>query len=206
MKLKDPKSPYLDFQKLKVALGDDSHPRRSIGLMVKRGEITRIKKGLYVWGEKSNQPFSREVLSNLIYGPSYVSLEYALFFHGLIPERVEVITAVATKKKKEFETPVGLFTYEHLNIEAYPWGISLVEIDQGITCMIASPEKALLDTISLRIKSGVEVSDLKNFLFHDLRIDPGQFSELDSKKLIDLSSQYKNKSIKVFAQYIKLRG
>jgi len=58
----------------------------------------------------------------------------------------------------------------------------------------------------LRIKSGVEVSDLKNILFHDLRIDPGQFSELDSKKLIDLSSQYKNKSIKVFAHYMKLRG
>lgn len=203
MKIKEPKVPYLDYQKLKAALGDDSHERRSIGLLVKKGAITRVKKGLYLWGEKA---YSREVLSNLIFGPSYVSLEYALFYHGLTPERVEVVTAVTTKKKKEFETPVGLFTYEHLNAEVYPWGQTLIQTENGFTAMMASPEKAILDTIALRMKKDIEASDFENILFSDLRVDEDLFSKLDRDKLLSLCEYYKNKSIKSFSHFLKLRG
>lgn len=197
---------YFDYQRLKSALQDDSHERRTIGQLVKRKELTRVKKGLYIWGEKLNVIYSREILANLIYGPSYVSLEYALSFHGLIPERVEVITSVTTKRKKEFETPVGLFSYEHLYIDAFPWGQSLIKFHDGYTAMMATPEKALLDTVSLRIKSTLEISDVENLLFADLRIDESNFNRLNRSKLLELATYYKSSNVKIFTHYLKLRG
>ncbi|MGD0626568.1 MAG: hypothetical protein ABSB32_17880 [Thermodesulfobacteriota bacterium] len=63
--------------------------------MLRRKDIIRVKKGLYIFGETyARRPFSREVLANVIYGPSYVSLDYALHYHGLIPERVEAVISI----------------------------------------------------------------------------------------------------------------
>jgi hypothetical protein len=63
--------------------------------LLRRKDIIRVKKGLYIFGETyARRPFSREVLANVIYGPSYVSLDYALHYHGLIPERVEAVISI----------------------------------------------------------------------------------------------------------------
>jgi hypothetical protein len=62
-------------------------------------------------------------IANPLYGPSYISLEYALSYYGLIPERVESITSVTTKRSKKFITPLGSFSYEHIPLKAYPIGI-----------------------------------------------------------------------------------
>jgi predicted transcriptional regulator of viral defense system len=74
-----------DYQILQDALADYSRPRDKIRNLIKKKEIIRVKKGLYVLGDgHRKRPYSRELLANLIYGPSYVSLEYALSYHGLI--------------------------------------------------------------------------------------------------------------------------
>lgn len=200
------KLPYFDYQKLKSALGDDSHERRTISLLIKKGLITRVKKGLYTWGESLSIPYSKEVLANLIYGPSYVSLEYALSYHGLIPERVEMITSVTTKRKKEFSTPVGFFSYEHLYPEAFPWGQTLVVVQNNITALMATPEKALLDLISLRIKEDVSASRFEDLLIDDLRIDEEEFSKLDRDKILELAMFYRSISVKNLSQFIKKRS
>jgi predicted transcriptional regulator of viral defense system len=99
-----------DYQVLMDVLRDYEHPRDKITAMLRQGVIIRVKKGIYVFGEKySRGPFSREVLANMIYGPSYVSLDYALHYHGLIPERVEAVTSVTSGRGRRFSTPVGLF-------------------------------------------------------------------------------------------------
>jgi len=72
-----------------------TRPRDKISDLLKKGTIIRVKKGLYVFGEDNRKkPYSKEILANLIYGPSYISLDYALQYHGLIPERVEAVTSV----------------------------------------------------------------------------------------------------------------
>lgn len=200
------KVPYFDYQKLKVALSGDTHERRTISTLVNKGYLTRVKKGLYTWGEKVNVPFSKEVLANLIYGPSYVSLEYALSYYNLIPERVEVMTSVTSKRKKEFKTPLGLFTYEHLYPDAFPWGQTLIKVQYNITAMMATPEKALLDYIALRVKGDIPASDFTEFLHLDLRIDEDDFENLDRSKMLELAALYRNGSIKSFIQYLKMRG
>ena len=83
-----------------------------------------MKKGLYIFGEEyRRKPYSREILANLIYGPSYISLDYALQHYGLIPERVEAITSVARGRSRKFSTPIGLFTYRMIPLNAFRIGM-----------------------------------------------------------------------------------
>lgn len=75
-----------DYQALLQALKDYAYPRDKITDLLAKGVIVRVKKGLYVFGDAyRTRPYSREILANLIYGPSCVSLEYALHYHGLTP-------------------------------------------------------------------------------------------------------------------------
>ena len=92
------------------------------------------------------QPLSSEYLANLIYGPSYVSLEYVLAYHGLIPERVETVTSVTTRRSRDFSTPIGDFSFRMLTKGRYECGADLVEAD-GVSFLIATPEKAISDRI-----------------------------------------------------------
>ena len=81
-----------DYQALMAALPEYANPRDKVTVLLRRGDIIRVKKGFYVFGDElRRRPYSRELLANLIYGPSFVSLDSALSFHGLIPERVEVV-------------------------------------------------------------------------------------------------------------------
>ena len=64
----------LDYQQLVHCLEDYANPRAKIGAMLKAGDIVRVKKGLYVFGKDfRRRPWSREILANLIYGPSCVA-------------------------------------------------------------------------------------------------------------------------------------
>jgi len=75
-----------DYQVLQAGLKEYRKPRDKVSALLAAGEIVRVKKGLYLFGETHRRrPFSAELLANLIYGPSCVSLDYALAFHGLIP-------------------------------------------------------------------------------------------------------------------------
>lgn len=112
-----------DYQQLTACLGHLSKPRDKIHKLLAKGDIVRIRKGLYAFGrEYRREPLSREVLANLIYGPSYISLEYALSYHGLIPERVSTVTSVALGRSRKFDTPVGTFTYQSLSLPCYAVG------------------------------------------------------------------------------------
>src|SRR5208337_4775007 len=85
----------LDYLAIMNALSGYKQPRDKLTKLLANGDLIRIKKGIYVLGEIwRNGPFSKEILANLIYGPSYVSLEYALSWHRLIPERVDMVTSV----------------------------------------------------------------------------------------------------------------
>jgi predicted transcriptional regulator of viral defense system len=82
-----------DYQVLLDTLSGYRKPRDKITRLLAAGAIVRIKKGLYCFGDPfRKEPISREHLANLIYGPSYISIDYALSYYGLIPERVETIT------------------------------------------------------------------------------------------------------------------
>lgn len=194
----------IDYPFLLQLLNEYANPRAKITWLLKNKVLLRVKKGLYVFGpDYARGPYSLEVLANLIYGPSYISMEYALSFHGLIPERVELVTSVTPKRDKEFTTPVGCFKYRYLHPSAYCVGISHQMIDEKRKVMIATPEKALADLIVLSKKkinlSGA--SDIKTLLYDDLRIDGA--TTFDTKLFGKIATAYQNADITELSRWIR---
>src|SRR5680860_543416 len=78
-----------DYLALLRSLQDYAYPRDKITTMLRWGDIVRVKKGIYVFGDAhARRPYSREILANMIYGPSYVSLDSALQYHALWDQAV----------------------------------------------------------------------------------------------------------------------
>src|SRR3990167_5392690 len=84
------KANELDYQFVMDCLKDYASPRAKLSRLIDEGALIRVKKGLYLLGpEFQHHPYCLELIANLIYGPSYVSLERALYIYGMIPEHVE---------------------------------------------------------------------------------------------------------------------
>lgn len=116
----------------------------------KKGYLKKLKQGYYYFPHQElNQDFLFYT-ANKIYSPSYVSLEMALKYYGLIPEEIFQITSVSTRKTISFETPVGNFSYRHIKPSFY-WGYNLIDF-AGQKILLADPEKAVLDYLYLNTK------------------------------------------------------
>lgn len=167
-------------------LNNYKNPRDKLAHMVKKKECIPVIQGLY----ETNPTTPGYRLANTICSPSYLSFEFALSYHGLIPEAVYNFTSATfeKKKKKEFKTPFGTFTYRDVPSAAYPYGIECVS-ENGYTFQIASPEKALCD--ELYIQSPVTSQrELKELLFDGLRIDGELFCKLNMDDILFLNSKY----------------
>ena len=198
--LKLPKYPF-DYIYLLDKVKEYSRPRDKISYMVKKGEIIRIKKGLYIVSPKFGGSINYPILANLLYGPSYISLDYSLSYYGLIPERVAEITSITNKRNKNFITPVGNFSYKYLNSNAFSIGVTLNKSGKT-SFFIASKEKALCDKIAL-IKNIESDSDVHTYLEEDLRIDLDELEKLDIDILSLIKEQYHNKSVSNFVDWYK---
>jgi hypothetical protein len=194
-----------DYQALMGALANYAHPRDKVTAMLARGDIIRVKKGLYIFGEKwRRRPYSREILANLLYGPSCVSLDYALHYHGLIPERVEAVTSVTPKRARQFTTCLGLFLYSNVPEPGFAVGLGRVELDGGRAFLIATPEKALAD--KLRAVRGLNLRTQKDclaWLVEVLRIDETALRAMDAGLLEELSGLYRSPRILVLAKLVR---
>jgi predicted transcriptional regulator of viral defense system len=193
-----------DYQVLLDALAGYRKPRDRITRLLASGAIVRLKKGLYCFGEAfRKEPLSREYLANLIYGPSYVSLEYALSHHGLIPERVETVTSVTTRRSRDFDTPFGTFSYRMLKGSRYAVG-AILETAAKTPFLVASPEKALADKVWTDKRfSGLRLSDYDAYLYDDLRIDREALIRFDYSRLQVIATAYDSAKINNLIRYLK---
>ena len=123
--------------------------------------------------------YLKKIIANNLYAPPYISYEYALSYHALIPERVEEISSATTKNAKRFSNKYGLFTFKHIDKKLFALGVNIVSSKQG-NFMIASPEKALCDKIytakGLCIRSK---KTMLEYLLYDLRIDMDELDVFD---------------------------
>ncbi|MFY7668100.1 MAG: type IV toxin-antitoxin system AbiEi family antitoxin domain-containing protein [Crocinitomicaceae bacterium] len=163
------------------ALATYSRPNDKISEMIKSGELVSLRRGLYVPGPELDLPIPESfVIANHLRGPSYVSLESALSYWDLIPERVYETSSVTTKTTKTYQTSLGRYSFQHLTTPYYSFGIRSVRLTELQTALIASPEKAVCDKIVLT--AGVilrSISQTMDFLMEDLRIDEEQLQTLD---------------------------
>jgi len=195
----------LDYVYLTSLFKNYSSPKGKIKYLLKRGDLIRVKKGLYVLSKDYGKPFSKFVLSNLIYGPSYVSAESSLSYHGLIPERVEAMTAVCIEKKKGFETPVGTFIYYFSALRDYPIGLKREMVDDKRAFLIASPEKALYDLLRYRKGLTAKVSILETI--EHLRLSEDSLHLFNLEILEKLKQEGSRRKIaEAILEYLAIRG
>jgi len=194
-----------DYLTLIDALKGLAYPRNRINDLLRQGIILRVKKGLYVFGDRQRRhPYSKELLANLVYGPSYVSLDYALAYYGLIPERVEALTSVTPIRSRRFATPVGLFIYRQIPARAYEEGMVRVEGEHNQAFLIASPEKALADKIvSVRGARIASIGEMGRFLEEDLRIDAGVIRSLSAERIDEFAGRYRSLRLRRLSGYMR---
>jgi len=164
-------------------LSDYKSPNDKISELLKSKELISIRRGLYITGPKMDlttpEPF---LIANHLRGPSYVSLESALSYWNMIPERAYEISSVTIKTSKLYKTPVGRFSYQQLKIPYYSYGIKNIKYSPKQTMLVASPEKALCDKVVLTPKIYLRsIKQTREFLLEDLRMNSEVLGTLDTK-------------------------
>ncbi len=166
-------------------LKDYQRPNDKISALLKNKSLISLKRGLYIAGPEMDLPTPEPFLiANHLRGPSYVSLESALSYWGMIPERVYEVSSVTIKTSKLYKTPIGRFSYQQLKTPYYSYGIKNIEHSPKQTMLIASPEKAVCDKIVLTPKVHLRsIKQTQAFLMEDLRIDRDVLSTLNTKTM-----------------------
>ncbi len=187
-------SPLISHGQLKDALAAYGNPRMKVSRMLAAGELIPLRRGLYL-RDRTVNPLA---LAPAICGPSYVSFESALAWHGLIPERVEEVVCATLKRPMEFETPVGRYRYRYVPARVFSIGIERVE-DPLLPWLLASPTKALCDCVALdpSIRSQ---KDVRAWL-QAMRID--EIPPLDDEQLIACAANYGRPAVRHFARYFQ---
>jgi len=173
-------------------LSEYGSPKSKLSRMAKSDECFPITKGIY----EMNPHTPAYLLAGSIYGPSYISFEYALSFYGLIPEAVYTVTSATfeKKKKKKFETAFGTFSYRDVPSKAFPLGIRLIQEGEYFY-RIAEPEKALCDQLYTISPVG-NTKELFRLLTESLRIEESELKKLDASKVCAYSAAYHTTNIK----------
>lgn len=186
----------IDFSVLKSMYPDHKSVHNKISELEKSGTLIRLKKGMYVVSPKeSGKLVSVELIANHLYGPSYVSVESALRYYGLIPESVHAIQSMTTKHSRVFLNSLGRFTYTQCTREYFSIGIRQ-EIKDNTSFLIACPEKALCDLIirtpnlNLRFQK-----DILTYLEENLRLDMEAFYQMDKSIFEQCAEMGRKKAI-----------
>lgn len=164
------------------------------------GEIIHLRRGLYCLAPKyQKQKINLYALAEQIYGPSYISLESALSWHGWIPEAVYTITSVSFGKSKEYATPLGAFSYNRVPQRVFYTGVERLTDDAGHVFLMAEPVKALADYVYVHKK---QWSGLKPAA-ESLRIEPEEFESAASEQFDILIENYTSRRVQTFLKGLR---
>jgi hypothetical protein len=193
--------PYIRDQDLQsFFLNEDSRRYDATKYAIRKGYLLVLKRGLYL----INLPYKRRAfdpfeVAQAMYGPSQISLESALSFHGWIPEAVYTTTSATTLRSKEFETPIGLFSFRHVPSRYFYDQVKRIESEESIF-LIAEPWKALADYIYVYKKEWPSIQDL----YLDMRIEIDTLRESNSSSLETLAKNYDSKRVRrVLGNFLK---
>lgn len=193
--------PFFSRNELALWVGGSANRRDALlRRALASGEIERIRRGLY----HLSPPFQQEKpnplsLAQHIYGPSYISLESALSFHGLVPEAVYTVASVSLSRSRVFETPVGRFDFVRVPQRCFYAGVERHELSVGGGhALVASPLKALADYVHVR-----RIDESLDSLIASLRIEVDLKDEVSVESVDELNGNYAGKRIRCFLQQVR---
>ena len=188
----------LPFIQARAVMSLYRHPqamRNQLTRWQKRGLVIRLKRGIYALNKRDRRVnFSRFFLANQLLWPSYVSMESALSYYDLIPETVADVTSVSTKKTSRFTNSIGRFIYQHIKPDAFR-GYRTYKDEAGLECLIAEPEKAVVDFLYLNLrkfKTKAKAVFKESYRFQNIE-------ELKPKKVLFLAGLFNNSRLEAVA-------
>ena len=175
--------------------------KNNLGRWVGKGLLVKLRNGYYSFPEYLGKADYSLYIANRIYRPSYVSLHTALAFYGLIPEAVVQVTSVTSLKTNTFTNPFGEYTYQSVRQDLV-FGYDLKPLGDGLTLLMAGPEKALLDLLYLYPFYRKEED------FRDLRLDEDFLQdEMNMKLFMDYVLKFSSKALEIRARiFLKTYG
>ena len=183
--------PVVSYAQMDIPGEKDQAFRNQLSRWVKRGLISRLRKGLYALnGDDRKISLSRQFIANQLYFPSYVSNEYALSFYGLIPERVADVTSVTPRKTAAFSNEFGTFVYQHVKKDCFN-GYTRIKEENGFNFLIAVPEKAVVDFMYFNLgnfKRGDPSVFTESYRFQN-------FSSLRKDKITGFAKEFRNNKL-----------
>lgn len=172
-----------DIKKL-LRIKSDQYAYVFVGRLVKESVLKRASKGVYYLA--SNRPVDFE-LANFLYKPSYVSLDSALNYYGILVQSPQQIISVTPNLTKKIEAGGRDFVYMHLNQKYYS------DYQQVDSFLVATPEKALIDALFFVALGRGSLS------VEELILD-----SIDKKKLNKLAQKIDNRAFKKYFKSLKL--
>lgn len=190
--------PVIDTERFLVGVKNPNPIKVQISRWQKQGKLIQLRRGLYMLAAPyKKQEVYGPYLASIFKQPSYVSLEKAFEFHGLIPEGVNVYTCVTTKRPGRFVTKLGVFDYRHIRVSLF-WGYSAVAVNKQ-TAFMALPEKALLDFFYLK---NIKISF--DYL-SEMRLQ--NLNNIDLERLLSFAKRYGKpgmlRAAKTIKEYVK---
>lgn len=178
---------------------DFSDPYRKIRQQISGNKLIPVVRGIY----ETDPSISGYVLAPVIYGPSYLSLDYALARYGLIPEAVYEYTSVTCGKlkKKQYLNVFGSYSYRDIPAAAYPYGFEILE-EGGYQYAMACPEKALCDKIYTSPLANT-VRDMELLLLESMRMEPENLKQLNRSDISEISEKYRSTNVRLLSDFLR---
>ena len=181
------KEPVFETGLLLAGAVDPNDVRRQLSRWTRAGRIYQLRRGLYAlappFQKVKPHPF---LIANRLVRGSYVSLQSALAYHGLIPEAVPVTTSVTALRPALRDTPLGVYEYRHIKRDLL-FGYLRTDVGNGQHAFVATAEKALLDLVHLQPRGDapeyLRELRLQNLERLDLERLQGQAARTESPKL-----------------------
>jgi predicted transcriptional regulator of viral defense system len=199
--LRDHPHPYLTDIELRSLLDGTPNSRYGkVKRMLAQGKLLHVRRGLYCITKEigyTKLPHSF-ALAQYIYGPSFISLESALSYHGLIPEAVYTTTSACGRRSKEFDTPLGIFSFQQVPLQNLYTQVLRVD-ENGNQFFIAKPWRAICDYVYCYRKGWQGIDPLIN----SLRIEPEDLPELHDEECQLLVEYYQRDRVRRFLKGVQ---
>ena len=190
------------FTRPEIACWVGGSPNRHWALVkraVSAGEVVRIRRGLYCLASKYlRQKVDALILTQRIYGPSYISLETALSYHGWIPEAVYTVTSTSLNRSREFDTPIGRFSFTSVPQRTFYVQVSRVQKQNG-SFLLATALKALADYVFVHKRDW----DSARPVIESLRVDESSLASLSGPSFDELVGNYSSRRVQKFLEGLR---
>ena len=180
-------------------LSEYVNPKAKIGRMTEEGLLFPIIRGFYE--DRPDTP--AHYLAGVIYGPSYISFEFALAYYGLIEKRTGPVSCAAYGKRKEkyHETSFGVFTYRDIPKKAFSEEL-ILHRENGYSFIMASPEKAFCDEL-YKLSPAANLKELRTLMFDEIGIGKRKINRLDPAVMFRLADLYGCRNLHLLTSFLR---